>query len=223
MSWKALHPHCGALTKCNYSAQHKYYIVIKHRADNSDSTAFIKALSPIWIWSFKKNSLLCCSTEKWEQIFFIWGEIVFLWQSGVRLLVSPVPEGCFLSVSDLIFSDLDFFSFSFLDPMTCCCFYVLQGRQQSTSGCFNDMISHHTKPPPLWPPTEPCWLHLSIRCRCVCVCVSKQQWWQHTASDGSSMPRGQLLLRMPRKNSERKRKRWEGVLLLWCETYPYLC
>lgn len=175
---------------------------------------------------------------QWEQEFFIWGEIVFLWQSGVRLLVSPVPEGCFLSVSDLIFSDLDFFSF--LDPMTCCCFYVLQGRQQSTSGCFNDMISHHTKPPPLWPPTETCWLHLSIRCRCVCVCLSVSQsdclcLWLTVCvclkcSKGSTplvmvaaCPEGSFCWECPGKiQKERQRKRRGGVLLLWCEIHPYL-
>lgn len=148
----------------------------------------------------------------------------------------PSPRGLLSICFRLDFLRLGFFFFSFLDPMTCCCFYVLQGRQQSTSGCFNDMISHHTKPPPLWPPTETCWLHLSIRCRCVCacvclsvcqsdclclwlmvcvcVCVSKVQRGQHTASDGGSVPWGQLLLRMPRKDSkkkkERKRKNEEG-------------
>lgn len=96
----------------------------------------------------------------------------------------PSPRGLLSICFWLDFLRLGFFfflSFSFLDPMTCCCFYVLQGRQQSTSGCFNDMISHHTKPPPLWPPTEPCWLHLSIRCRCVRVCVSLNN------SDGNTL------------------------------------
>lgn len=142
----------------------------------------------------------------------------------------PGPRGLLSICFRLDFLRLGFF-FSFLDPMTCCCFYVLQGRQQSTSGFFNDMISHHTKPPPLWPPTETCWLHLSIRCRCICVCarvracvrlsdcvclwltacmcVFKVQRGQHTASDGSSMPRGQLLLRMPRKESEREKDKEE--------------
>lgn len=95
------------LTKCNYSAQHRYYIVIKstsHRVDNSDGKLFIKA---IWI-SLKLRKRVCSAAatlknEKKNSLFG--GEIVFLWQSGVRLLVSRVPEGCFLSVSDLIFSD----------------------------------------------------------------------------------------------------------------------
>lgn len=121
------------------------------RADKSDKKLFIKAVSPICVLQkLKKGVCYAAATLKNENKNSLFGgEIVFLWQSGVRLLVSPVPEGCFLSVSDLIFSDLDFFFLFFLDPMTCCCFYVLQGRQQSTSGCFNDMISHHTKPPPL--------------------------------------------------------------------------
>lgn len=114
-----------------------------------------------------------------------------------------------------------FFLFSFSDPMTCCCFYVLQGRQQSTSGCFNDMISHHTKPPPLWPPTETCWLHLSIRCRCVSVCLTVCVYgWQRECvcvclkcSKGNTLlvmvaacPEGNFLSRMPWKESERDKK-----------------
>lgn len=40
------------------------------------------------------------------------------------------------------------------------------------------------------------------------LCVSKVQQGQHTASDGSSVPSGQLLLKMPQKDTkERKRER----------------
>ncbi len=153
----------------------------------------------------------------------------------------PSPRGLLSICFRLDFLRLGFFSF--LDPMTCCCFYVLQGRQQSTSGCFNDMISHHTKPPPLWPPTETCWLHLSIRCRCVCVCLSVSltvcvYGWRCVcvcvclkSSKGNTLlvmvaacPEGSFCSECPGKNQkERKKKRQGGVLQLWCEIYPYLC
>lgn len=148
----------------------------------------------------------------------------------------PSPRGLLSICFRLDFLRLGFFSF--LDPMTCCRFYVLQGRQQSTSGCFNDMISHHTKPPPLWPPTETCWLHLSNRCRCVSVFLSV--WLSVFMVDNVCMclkcskgntlpvmvaacPEGSFCWECPGKNQrERKRTRQGWVLILWCGIYPHL-